>query len=212
MFSNVIDTWTQHSHGDIMPRHTTMLCLGQLVLLPILDVFEVHDTIVVEVLTGPDLVGDAFRVHIRQAVLMVVPTAEAEIEATNEGHLVVNDNELFVMGPVKSHVGNVLQDIVVGMAHDRDVSVPRGAFWAECLEGMLGMGRITSNCGFDFAVYNDIDLDAGFSTTFENLVKSPFLVIGGRTTQEEFGGKPPVGNVDGLFCLFESYRDSLARL
>lgn len=74
---------------------------------------------------------------------------------------------------------------------------------------MLGMSRIASKRGFDFAVYDDIDLDAGFSTAFEDLVEPPFLVIGGRTTQEEFGRKPPIGNVDGLFCLFESYRDSL---
>ena len=77
---------------------------------------------------------------------------------------------------------------------------------------MLGMGRVASKCGFDFAIYNDIDLDAGFGTTLEDLVESPFLVIGRRSTQKEFGRKPPIGNVDGLFGLFESYRDSLSWL
>ena len=77
---------------------------------------------------------------------------------------------------------------------------------------MFGMSRIACKCGFDFAVYDDVDLDAGFSATFEDLVEPPFLVKGGWTTQEEFGRKPPIGNVDGLFGLFEGYRNSLSCL
>ena len=75
---------------------------------------------------------------------------------------------------------------------------------------MLGMGRVAGERGFDFAVYDDVDLDAGFSASFENMVESPFLVIGWRATQEELGRKPPIGNVDGFFGLFEGYRDGLS--
>jgi hypothetical protein len=38
--------------------------------------------------------------HVGQGMLMVVPPAKAEIQAADEGHLVVNDDELFMVSPV----------------------------------------------------------------------------------------------------------------
>ena len=78
---------------------------------------------------------------------MIVPSAETKIQTTNEGKIVVDDNELFVMRPVEGHVSRVLEDIVIWVPHDDDVSVAFGAFGAEGLEGMFRVLGIAGESG-----------------------------------------------------------------
>ena len=59
MLGDVVDARPDHAHSDVVPWHTTVVGLAQLVLLPILHVLEVHHPVVVEVLAGPDLVGNS---------------------------------------------------------------------------------------------------------------------------------------------------------
>ncbi len=113
VLGDVVDAGPDHAHSHVVPGQAAVVGLAQLVLLPVLHVLEVHNAVVVEVLAGPDLVGHAFGVHVRQRVLVVVPAAEAEVKPSDEGHLVVDDHELLVVGPVEGHVGRVLEDVVI---------------------------------------------------------------------------------------------------
>ena len=61
MLSNVVDTGHDEAHGNVMPGHAAILGFAEFILFPVLDVLEVHDSVVVEILTGPYLVGNAFR-------------------------------------------------------------------------------------------------------------------------------------------------------
>ena len=98
MFGNVIDTGTNDAHGNVMPRHTSVLGFAQFVVCPVVDTLEVHDAVVVEVLTRENGVIDAGRRHIGKRVLLGVPPAKAYVKTTNESQVVVNHNEFFMMG------------------------------------------------------------------------------------------------------------------
>lgn len=59
----------------------------------------------------------------------------------------------------------------------------------------------------DLLVDNDIDLDTCLGATLQYLIEPPFLVLNWRATQEQLRGKPPIGDIDGLGCLFQRLRD-----
>lgn len=118
--------------------------------------------------------------HVRERMLAVVPSAKAEIQASNEGQGIVDDNELLMMCPVKGHISCILKDIVIRVPHHRDVSVPRGAFGAERVQRMLRMGTVAAEGLRDLLVHNDVNLDSGFGPPLEHLIQPPFLVIVGR--------------------------------
>lgn len=144
-----------------------------------------------------------------QGVLMSVPAAEAEIETANEGHLVVNDDELFVVSPVKGHVGRVLEHIVIRMTHDLDVSIARRSLGTQRLQCVLCVLGIARNGSLDLTVDGHVDLDAGFGAAFQDFIQSPFLVVIWWASQEQLRGQPPIRNVDGFLSLFKSDGNSL---
>lgn len=94
---DVIDGVSNQTHGDIVPGHATELSLADFVALPVLHALEIHDTVVVEFLSGEDIVAQAGWVNICKWMLVGVPSAETEINPTNECEGVVNDDELLVM-------------------------------------------------------------------------------------------------------------------
>jgi hypothetical protein len=106
-----------------MPWHPPVCCLVEVVTLPLGDILKIHDAIIVKVLAGPYLLCDVGRVGIRQWVLMHIPSPETQIETTDEGKLVVDHEELFMMCPKKRWVRAVNKRVMVGMAHHRDVAV-----------------------------------------------------------------------------------------
>jgi hypothetical protein len=59
-----------------MPWHATVVGLTELIGLPVHDALEVHDTIVVEVLTWENLVLHPGRVNISLGVLPTIPPAK----------------------------------------------------------------------------------------------------------------------------------------
>lgn len=61
---------------------------------------------------------------------MVVPSSKTEIQATNEGSVKVDYDELLVVSPVEGHIGRILEDIVIGMSHDNNIAVSRSTLWA----------------------------------------------------------------------------------
>jgi hypothetical protein len=82
-----------------MPRHASIVGLAQLVTLPIFDILEVHDAVVVEVLSRENFVFDTGGVSIGQWVLHLIPTTKAKIQTSDEGKVEVDDDKLFVMCP-----------------------------------------------------------------------------------------------------------------
>ena len=49
--------------------------------------------------------------------------------------MVVNDDKLLVVCPVERHVCGVLEDVVIGVAHDCIIAVSFSPFGAEALGG-----------------------------------------------------------------------------
>jgi hypothetical protein len=82
-----------------MPWHAPIVSLAQFIALPVLNVLEVHDPVVVEVLSGEDLVFDTRRMSISQWMLPLIPATEAKIQTSDEGKIEVDNDELFMMRP-----------------------------------------------------------------------------------------------------------------
>ena len=163
--------------------------------------------IVVEVLSRKDLVNHTGRMNIGEKVLSNIPSAIAQIYTADESQVVINDDELLMVGPVECHVAKILEDVVVGVAHDVDISMAFGAFRTKSTQSMLGMGRVAGQGLLDFLVDNDIDLNTTLGGTFDGLIESPFLIEKGRSSQEELRGQPPIFNVDSFFGVLEGNGD-----
>lgn len=97
MLSYVIDTRTDQTHSDVVPGHTTIISLVEFIGLPVFDALKVHDTIVVEILPRKNLILYTSWVDVGKCMLVVVPSAKAEIDAANESNFVVNNHEFFMV-------------------------------------------------------------------------------------------------------------------
>jgi hypothetical protein len=97
---------------------------------------------------------------------------------------------------------------VVWVAKNLDVAKSWCALRAQSLEGMLCMHGIASQGSLDFLVHDHKDLDSFLGFSLEELIQPVVPVIERGASQEEFRRQPPVCNVDGLFGLLESHRDS----
>lgn len=183
VLGNVINAWPYEPHTNIVPGHSSIFSFGELVLFPVFHGMKVHNTVIVEILTRKDFMFNSCGVNISHGMLMGVPPAEAQVKSANEGHLIVNHDELFVVCPVEGHIASVLQDIMVGMAHNSNVAMTWGAFRAEVAQGMLGMSAIASKGSFYFFVNDDVDFDTFFGLALQNRVKPPLLVLEGRATE-----------------------------
>ena len=208
MLCNIVHSITNQSHSNIVPRHSAIFGLAQLVALPLLHTLEIHDTVVVEFLTREDIVLEVRRMSIGQRMLVGIPSPEAQIDTTNECQCVIDDDEFLMVSPVQSDVCGILENVVIRVAQDLDVSMARGPFRAEAFQRMLGMGRIAGKCLVDLLVHDNVNLDTSLSATFEHLIQSPFLVEKRRPPQEQFRRDPPVCQVDHLLGLIQGGRDS----
>lgn len=79
--------------------------------------------------------------------------------------------------PVESHISSILEHVVVRMPHDSNIAVSRATFRAEVHDCFLGMLTVASKCCRHLSVDNNVDFDAFFCLSLQNLVKTPFLVI-----------------------------------
>jgi hypothetical protein len=77
--------------------------------------------------------------YICERMLFGIPTPETEIQSTYEGKVIVYYNEFLVVCPVESHVSSVLEEVVIRMAHNYNVAVPRRSFWTQGFQSMLSM-------------------------------------------------------------------------
>ena len=142
-------------------------------------------------------------------MLSTIPPPKAKIQASNEGHRIVYDNKLLMMRPVKGHVPSILKDVVVGMSQNSDVTMSRGSFWAQCVKSMLCVGTVATDRLSNFLVHYDVYLHPGLCPPLEDLIQPPFLVVVGRSPQEELWTQPPILDVDGLLGLLQGHGDSI---
>ena len=56
VLGDIVNTWTDDAHSDIVPRHSSVFCFGELVCLPVLNIFEIENAIVVVILSRKNLV------------------------------------------------------------------------------------------------------------------------------------------------------------
>lgn len=206
---NIVHAISDHTHGHIMPRHTSVICLAELIRLPVFHGLEIHDAIVVEVLSREHFVGNTCGMYVGTGMLSVVPSPEAEIQASNKGQSVINHDELLMMRPVESHVASVLEDIVIRVSHHRDVAMPRGSLRAQGMKSMLRVSTVAADSLGDFLIHYHVYLDSSFGPPLQDLIQSPFLVVVGRSPQKQLGTHPPILDIDGLLGVFQGNRDGV---
>ena len=205
---DVIDAVSNDPHGDVMPGHSAIVCFAELVRLPVVDALEVHDAVVVEVLTWEELVGDACRVDVRARVLSIVPPPEAQIQSANESQSVVDNDEFLMVRPVKCHVASVLEDVVIRMSHHGDIAITWTPLRTQRVQSMLGVCTVATDGCCHFLVYNHVDFHPSLCPPLQHLIEPPFLVVVWWSAQKELRAEPPVGNIDGLLGLLQRDRDS----
>jgi hypothetical protein len=57
VLGDIVDTVSDQTHGDVVPRHATVISLAELVALPVFHALEVHDAVVIEFLAREDVVA-----------------------------------------------------------------------------------------------------------------------------------------------------------
>jgi hypothetical protein len=161
---NIVDTVSHQAHGYIVPRHPAILCLAEFIRLPLAHTLEIHYAVVIEILTGEDLVLHVRGVDIGQRVLVSIPAAKAKVDSTDKSQGVIDDDEFLMVGlqfsamicefgkrtyPVQCHVRCILEDVVVRMTQDLDVPIAGTTFRAEVAQSMFRMCRVASQCLVD---------------------------------------------------------------
>ena len=76
--------------GDIGPAHARGHFPVQLILVPVLNILEVHHPGIIVILTRKYNLVEVCRVNIGDGVLVGVPTPKAQIETPHEGDFTVN--------------------------------------------------------------------------------------------------------------------------
>lgn len=99
MLYDIQDDRPSERHVNVVPRHPSTVKHRKSVARVIGHVLEIHDPRVVVILTreyGAEKFGG---MNVRERVTVCVPTTEAEIETTYARVVVVDNNNLFVVGP-----------------------------------------------------------------------------------------------------------------
>lgn len=97
MLGDIVDTVTRQAHGNIVPGHASKISFVEFVVLPVVHALKVHNPVVVEVLAGENLMLDTGRVDVGEWMLVVVPSTETEINATDKCNRVVDYGKFFVV-------------------------------------------------------------------------------------------------------------------
>ena len=140
---------------------------------------------------------------------MRVPSAKAQIQSSDECQRIVDDDELFVMREVESHVSQILKDIVIRMSHDDNIPMPFRAWRTQRSQCFLRMHTVTADRRLHLFIHHDIDFDTTLRSPLQTLIQPPLLILHRRATQEQLGTQPPIFNVYGLNRPFQRNTDSM---
>lgn len=120
MLNDIQNDWTDKSHVDIVPRHTSAFKSAYGVACEFSNFLEVRNTGVVVVLPSEERTREFHGMDVRQGMVVGIPSSEAQVQATNSSKVVVDNNDLFVVGP---ELDAVLGTDVVGVAKTSNVGV-----------------------------------------------------------------------------------------
>jgi len=190
-----------------MPRHAPILCLVQLIRLPVLNLLKVLDAIIVKVLSRPDLVRDILRMHIGERMLMHIPPPEAQIQSADEGDLVINDDKLLVVRPKERRIRAVKERVVIRVSDHRDVAVSLTAVRTQTLERLLGVRAVARERVRDLLVDADVNLDPLLRLPLEYAIQPPLPLLRRRPPQKQLGTQPPIFDVDTLGRALQRHTD-----
>ena len=101
MVFQIFDDRATERDADIGPTHSAVEFAVQFIVLIVRYILEVHDTCVVVILAWEDDFVQVSWVGIGDAVLVSVPSAVAEIEASHESYMAVDKTQLLVVGPIE---------------------------------------------------------------------------------------------------------------
>lgn len=97
VFGDVIHTVALQAHSDVVPGHAAEVDFADFIALPVLYALEVHDPVVVEVLSRENVIPQTPWVDIGQWVLVCIPSSETKVNTSDEAHIVINDDEFLVV-------------------------------------------------------------------------------------------------------------------
>lgn len=60
---------------------------------------EIHDPRIVVILTGEESAGEIGRMNVGERMVMAIPSPITEVEAANASKVVVDNDDLLVVGP-----------------------------------------------------------------------------------------------------------------
>lgn len=104
MLPQIFNDGAVQADRDVGPAHARSVLPVQLVLLPVGNVVEVAYSGIVVVLTREDNLVQVLAMHVRQFMLVGVPTAKAHIQTAHEGNAAINEAKLFVVSPVENDI------------------------------------------------------------------------------------------------------------
>lgn len=86
--------------------------------------------------------------------------------------------------PVESHISGILENVMIRVSQDVNITMTRGTLRAEIAQGMLRVCRVTSESLIDLFIDDHVDLHASLGATLEDMVETPFLVLYRRAAEE----------------------------
>ncbi len=135
---------------------------------------------------------EASRLVVGYRMLGAIPAPKAEVNASYECHVMVDDAYLFVV----SEEELVLLELIRRSLNE-DI-------WMQIQERELGVFGIDGNSRLNVPIYDDKDLDTFPGLPLEQAVEAPFLADASRSSHVQLRTEPPVvdinyipGHVDG---------------
>lgn len=90
MLMEILNDRTFETDANVRPSHSRILSSVKFVILPVRHVLEVHNTRIVVVLASKNDAIDVSRVRVRNRMLVSIPAPIAEVKASHEGSMAVD--------------------------------------------------------------------------------------------------------------------------
>lgn len=103
MSPQIFDHRTVHTQSYVRPAHAGSSFPIKLVVLPVGNILEIKNPVVVVILSREDNLVEICGMDIGNRVLVGVPASKAQIETTHEGRI-INYAQLLMVCPVEDHI------------------------------------------------------------------------------------------------------------